>query len=415
MKLAFINDTDGRENIGCRLTSSRFKAELNQAAKKTGLAIKLTSCPWKFNKSSTPALPYTSFALGFGRSVLSSAVLRELSIAEYGREAIDALEDADVALYHPEGSISDDNNAFRILRQICLPLYARVILKKPLIIANGTFPLFKDFRSELLESLVSLSDGAFFRDRLSTEHFGGDFCPDAAVTWPGAPVDKELEKRPYLLITTAAHASVENDRAICRNALGWCKRHGMKPLVLTKGWERLEEFRGDILSSGGKFLEYATLAQTDEILNEVGLHVGGRYHMAIFCATKGIPSWLVVSNTHKNRWLARDFGGISILDKADADLDAAIRRDASPDPAVITDTVAVQVDLFEQQAAKMIQVLESAARNGPSGADLQAFSDLWSRPDVRSELRANYFRDSSKVVLRAMGLMKQPKNHFLPT
>lgn len=415
MKLALINDTDGRENIGCRLTSSCFKAALHKAAHQNGLAIKIISCPWKFNRSSTPALPYTSIALSFGLSVLSSSVLRELSITEYGREAVNAVEDADVALYHPEGSISDDNNAFRILRQICLPLYARVILNKPLFIGNGTFPLFKDFRRELLESLVLLSDGAYFRDRLSTEHFGGDFCPDAAITWPGSSVEKDVEKRPYLLITTAAHASVESDRVMCRNALGWCERHGIKPLVLTKGWERLEEFRGDVLSLGGKFLEYATLAQTDEILNEVRLHVGGRYHMAIFCATKGIPSWLVVSNTHKNKWLAKDFVGITILDKADADLDAAIRLGASPDPAVITDTVAVQVRLFEQQAAMLIQGIESSARNGPAGANLKALSDLWSRSDVRSELRANYFRDSSKVVLRATGLMKPPKNHSLPT
>lgn len=413
MRLAVINDTDGRENIGCRLTSSRFKASLLERAAEAGSDLQVIPCPWKFRKSSEPVMPHTAFALMGGSSVLSDRVLREMSLAEYGAQAVADVESADVALYHPEGSISDDNNAFRVFRQLCLPLYAHVSLRKPLVIANGTFPRFGDHRKDLLLSLVAGAEAAFFRDRLSTEHYGGRFCPDAAITWRGAPVDADAAQREYALVTTAAHASVEDDRALCRRALDFCRANGVRPMVLTKGWERLAGFRDEVTAAGGRFLTYATLDEAEALLQDVRFHVGGRYHMAIFCLTKGIPSWLVVSNTHKNRWLAEDCHGVELLPSAHADLGAAIQLSRLPQPSAILQSVAVQVGLFEQESRTLFAAIAAAAGGRAKAPD--AASAAWDRANVRAALRNDYFRDATKVVLRSLGVMRPPRHHELPT
>lgn len=350
----------------------------------------------------------------FGRSMLSSTALRRLSIAEYGEAAVHTVETSDISIYHPEGSISSNNNAFRVLRQICLPLYARTIANKPLFIANGTFPLFSDFRHDLLASLISLSEGTFFRDRLSAEHYGGIFCPDAAVTWPGSVVDEDCT-RPFVLISTAAHATVELDRKLCRNAIDLCIRLNMKPLILTKGWQRLEGFKEEVLKMGGLFLEYATLNEAEKLLDGVSLHVGGRYHMAILCATKGIPSWLVMSNTHKNRWLAEEFSGIYILDSVDTNLEEAVSPNMILNPNVIKESVGTHSKDVSQSFTDMFKMITAHSKSGPSDHGLSALYKVWNTPNVYAELRNNYFRDSAKVILRSIHMMKLPYNHDLPT
>lgn len=360
-------------------------------------------------------MPWTSLSLILGRSILSPRVLRELSRAEYGRNAVRSVETADLVLYHPEGTISDDDNAFRIMRQLCLPLYASLYLKKPLVIANGTFPLFRDFRRGMLNSVVALSEAAYFRDRQSAKHYGGQFCPDAAFTWTGATVPDDMQRRPYVLITTAAHIPVEIDRTMCRNALDWCRTHSLKPLVMTKAWERLEQFRSETLALGGKFIEYVSLQQADEILNQVRLHVGGRYHMAIFCATKGIPSWLILSNTHKNRWLADELRGITLLDRADVELDDFISDEAIPAPKLITEAIAPLVSLFEGTIAGLIGRLKESSHREITEVDPEALRDARLPSELRAELRRNYFRESGLVLLRATGLRKPPTRHQLPT
>ena len=400
MRLVLLNDTDGRENIGCRLTSSQLKRVLVKQAGSHGIRLDIQSCPWLFRRVPKAYLPRLSFALLSGQSLVDRRVLRELAAAEYGEACVAKTEGADVIVYQPEGSISDDHDSLRILRQLSLPLYAALYCSGKFGIANGTFPLFEDERRALIEGLVMASRVTYLRDELSARYYGCEFAPDAAIMWNGSAPQ---EGREFLLITTAAHAPLDQDLSMCASALELCQRHGLRPLVLTKNWQRLSGFRAQVESMGGVFREYATLDEADALLSRVRLHVGGRYHMALFCLTLGVPSWLVVTNTHKNRWLAEAFTGISLLERRGAEMIQEIDPGAVVRPVRILEDVTRYREMCSSQLGKMLLALSSsdparARRGGP------AIRESWSAPGVTAQVRTSYARHVAKSAIRKIGI-----------
>lgn len=400
MRVAFVNDTDGRENIGCRLTSSGIKAELRRQGEALGTSLDLASCPWLFRKTPVPFLPAFSLPVMLGNSPLGRDSLLELSRLEYGQEAVAVVESADAVIYQPEGSISDSHGALRILRQLSLPLFASLHLRKPLGVINGTFPLFKDERRSLISTLIGRAVSASLRDQLSAEYYGCEFGPDAAIFWKGE-VTADSFKRDHVLITTAAHTTLDRDRELASAALDFCEKHKLKPLVLTKAWERLVGFQSQVEALGGTFCEYATLDEADTLLSRCRLHIGGRYHMALFCYTKGIPSWLVLSNTHKNLWLAREFPGIELLDMAKGNFLAEI----DPDDIENQDEMLAYVKKLRFKSSQCANhLLESISK-------VQLYQDqrpsdpikmAWNKKAIATEIRHEHVKSCGKSFIRSL-------------
>lgn len=400
MRLAFVNDTDGRENIGCRLTSGCAKALLDEQAEALGISLDLVSCPWLFRKAPVPFLPAFSLSILMGNSPLGRQSLLELCLLEYGSEAVAIVETADAVVYQPEGSISDNHSSLRVLRQLSLPLYASLHLNKPLGVFNGTFPLFKDKRRSLIETFIGQAVSASLRDRLSAEYYSCGFAPDAAIFWKGAVAADNL-KRDHVLITTAAHTTLDRDRELAAAALDFCEKQKLKPLVLTKAWERLIGFQSQVEALGGTFCKYATLAEADTLLSRCRLHIGGRYHMALFCLTKGIPSWLVLSNTHKNLWLAREFPGITILDMAKANF----LTEVDPNNIMKKDEMLAHVKKLRTTSSQCARnLLESFSRFQLSQKRLPSdtVKMTWGKKEITAEIRREHLRSCGKSLIRAL-------------
>ncbi|WP_096784322.1 polysaccharide pyruvyl transferase family protein [Rhodobacter sp. CZR27] len=311
MKLLVVNDTDGRRNPGCRLTSRTLK----QSLEATFPEAEVTPAPWGFGRRLR--LPRWSDRLvaARGGDVFGRSFLRTLSIAEYGLAAVAAVEEGAAVVFQPEGTISDSHRPLRILRNLSLPLYAVLHVGVPVAVTNGTFPLFRDERAEPIRMLLKGAVHASLRDRPSAEFWQVGFAPDTAVLWEGEPVVADAD---CLLITTGAEVAPERDLAAARSGLALCRETGLRPLVMTKAWERLVPMRAEVEALGGVFMQDVRMADADVLLSRCRAHVGGRYHMALMCATKGIPSALVRTNTHKNLWLAEEFRGIRLADSEEA-------------------------------------------------------------------------------------------------
>lgn len=314
-RVLLVNDTDGRENLGCQLTSRTFSSVLRRQQ------FDVVPARWRFAKRLDAAEP-TLWSGFTAERLLSEPTLRMLSIAEYGDEAFAAARAVDLVVFQPEGTISDDHSSLRILRNLSLALWCALHGDVPLVVANGTFPLFSDERALLVRLLLGAADLAVLRDRLSAQHYGVPCAPDSAVLWDGVPVREDADR---LLLTTAAECPPSVDRAIGEAALRIVAATGLRPLVLTKAWQRFEPLRERLEAVGGTFETHDDLDRADRSFSDCRLHVGGRYHMALLCATKGIPSALVRSNTHKNLWLGAEFSGIEVADSPAALVEAAAR------------------------------------------------------------------------------------------
>jgi len=332
MNIVLLNDTDGRENIGCRLTSSTLKAQIRTGLCTDTQAIELASFPWFFGKGRKTNQVWMSGLswIGAGKTAANQSRfvewLTRLAEQEHGTEAVKATLAADLVVFHPEGSISNYHDTVRIMNLLSLPLLA-CVKGIPTVTMNGTFPLYPahDRRYQLIRTLLQACRFVALRDRITAEHYGVTFMPDSAImhalTTPPLPDDL----RPYVLITTGANLSKRANTDMARAAIRFCDAHQLKPLVLTKKHKDLTPLKADILARGGHFVEQASLAEAEHWLAQCALHIGGRYHMALFGLLLDVPSALVLTNTHKNRWLAEEFSGIALADFAD-DIDQAATR-----------------------------------------------------------------------------------------
>ncbi|MDF1530432.1 MAG: hypothetical protein P1R74_15035, partial [Sedimenticola sp.] len=122
MLILLINDTDGRENIGCRLTSHELKQNITDKLRDEGVHAHIMPAPWLFKKTLNIRLALRLAASPKGR--LSHGLLEALVRCEYGSAALESLALADCVVFQPEGTVNDNDDAVRILRILSLPLYA---------------------------------------------------------------------------------------------------------------------------------------------------------------------------------------------------------------------------------------------------------------------------------------------------
>jgi polysaccharide pyruvyl transferase WcaK-like protein len=304
--VTLLNDTAGRANPGCQLTSRTLRALLEQSAEVQGQHLDIRPYPWHFAKRVDTRDQTLRRLLASGQA-FSEEALRRLSVVEYGQAAVADTIASDVVVFQPEGTVSDGDSLLKLLRLFSLPLYAANFQNKPLVVINGTFPLISDEREPLVAWLRELSTAFVLRDRISADHWKGDFMPDTALSWQG----QRAEPSDFVLITTGAEVPENTDRRLMHAALDVCRRKTLKPLVATKDWKRFLFAEDQVKQLGGEFHKDVDLEGMDNLLMKCRLHVGGRYHMAILAATKGVPSVLIRTNTHKNEWLAQEFDGVS--------------------------------------------------------------------------------------------------------
>ncbi len=322
MNIVLLNDTDGRENIGCRLTSSTLKQQIAAHLGSAINPVSLTPFPWHFGKGLKTGKVWRNGLGTFLSARRSShsdrfiAWLTQLARQEYGNDALSATMSADLAIFHPEGSISNYHDATRIINLLSLPLLA-CIHGIATFTMNGTFPVYPshDRRYQIIQTFLHACQFVALRDRIAADHYGVTFMPDSAImhalsTGPAA-------SRPYVLITTGANLSKRMNVEVASAALLFCDDHHLKPLVLTKKHQDLKAIRTEVLHRGGQFIEQATLQEAEAWIAQCAIHIGGRYHMALFSLLLDVPSVLMMTNTHKNRWLAEEFNGIVLAAKLD--------------------------------------------------------------------------------------------------
>ena len=227
---------------------------------------------------------------------------------------------ADAVFFQPEGALGDDSNFQQIAGFLSLPLLC-IIHGKKVICLNGTIPNYTDARRQLVEFLFQNCIFASSRDRLTSEFYHTDFSPDAALAYQISV--NPTPNREKLLISTGARNTPDEDLFIIDYALKYAEKSGLKPLVLTKSFRRFESRKQQVEAMGGEFLTNLSLAEAEEKLKDAALHIGGRYHMAIFALIFGTPTLLYEIRTHKNVWLSEDFEEISLFSQATNDFSTA--------------------------------------------------------------------------------------------
>lgn len=312
LKIALVHDTDARRNIGCRLTSSMLKRSLINAADNLDLNAFIHSVPWPFRRRT---LLEEFQSMGWLSGTVTDEKLKKYARLEYGETGLSAVSDADLIVFQVEGRIKKNDSIEKIFRLFSLPIYASLALRKKTIAMNGTICDRDDQNYDIIRELL----GPFFmvscRDRRSAEALNVDFIPDAAFSRTPSLVSKTplLERRYVIVTTTAGKNGVENVND-ARTAISICQSMGWRPLILTMDHKALQPLFDEVLSLGGRVVDYADISYAEELINDCICHIGGRYHMAILSAVCGVPSFLVTTNSHKNDWLVENFYGIEWLD-----------------------------------------------------------------------------------------------------
>lgn len=309
IKIALFNDTDFRLNIGCRLTSQGLKQQILDAFPDA----EITSIGFNFS-AFRREFPKPASAEGYGLSDIETRLS-----AAYGEDAVDHIAAADFVILQPEGSL-DHRTTAEGLATFFTPILTARTLGKPFAILNGTIPIYEGERSDYLKGLFrELGHVVAARDEISAEHYGIEFLVDAAfLRISPAPV----AERDGCLITTGARNNAEEDVEILKAALKVCEALKLRPVVLTHAVERFSLYESEIIGRGGIFAETASIEYAAETISKCRLHIGGRYHMAIFSILCNVPSLLFDVQTHKNQWLER-YSPLITLVHPHTDLDAA--------------------------------------------------------------------------------------------
>lgn len=289
-RIALFNDTDFRVNIGCRLTSQGLKHAILRAFPGAGI----TSLGFRFS----------TFHEDLGSSIASDptdAALEARLLHAYGGSALETIATADLVVLQPEGSL-DEKTSLEGLATFFTPALVARRLGKPCAVVNGTIPAYGDERDAYLARLFTALRFVAARDEISASHHGVTFLPDAAFL---RIEPEDVADRDGCLITTGARNKADDDVAIMRSALAACEALALRPVVLTRASSHFADFEAQVLAQGGIFAEAASIEVAAEILSRCRLHVGGRYHMAIFSTMCRVPTLLYDVKTHKNQWLAQ--------------------------------------------------------------------------------------------------------------
>ena len=315
-----FGDTDHRVNIGCRLTSKTFKRLIAEATDETPYGV-----PFLHDRDAPTAG-------GGGTDTLPA--LERLVERHHGRRGVEAAQAARRVVFQPEGRLSSGSSLETILGFFSPVALARWH-GKPVLMANGTVPIYADERDRAVRAVLSLCHRHAMRDAISAEYYGSRFVPDAALAFrPDASAPKG--PRDGCLVTTGARNTRDEDAAIARTALAVCRRHGLRPVMLTKHVHHFRPFRQAVLDLGGTFADTASLAVAARTVGRCRLHVGARYHGAILAADCRVPTALFDVDTQKNRWLAGAVEGIALVaDEAGAQALASewLEREPPPRPS----------------------------------------------------------------------------------
>src|SRR5687767_14647152 len=104
MRVLLANDTDGRDNVGCQLTSRTLSGLLRRQG------FDVVSAPWRF--ASHLKVNDRKLWSGFtAERLLAAETLLMLATVEYGDSAMVAARSCDLVMFQPEGTISDHHSA----------------------------------------------------------------------------------------------------------------------------------------------------------------------------------------------------------------------------------------------------------------------------------------------------------------
>jgi hypothetical protein len=315
MIIPLINDTEGRENIGCNLTSKTLKKKIKDEFIKFKIDSEIQGCPYLFYKKSDEIEVWWNNQLknkslkDFITDDKFYSNLYSLALLEYGKESVDNCINHNIIFFQPEGTLSIKFSLERIIGFFSLPLYLKSIGKK-IVMINGTIPLYHNDRKDFIKKAIDNFDFKYARDKITSDFYKINFMPDSAFTFYHKKTDTIKSS---ILITTGAENKKFEDESIIKFALKICTDYNLRPVVVTKNTKSFNNYKDIVLEKDGFFLESESLEIVATLIDSCVLHIGGRYHMAIFCLTRSVPSLLYDIPNHKNRWLSENFENIELF------------------------------------------------------------------------------------------------------
>lgn len=301
-----------------------------------------------------PSLPELNTLADFrryARAVESGLVLADIAAM---------LRQCDAVLLNGENFIRPGTSKGRML--LFLAYLVKVVFKKPCLLTNHSLELGEPALVEIVREVYPLLDEIHFREQPSMDSAAAlvqsgvwKLVPDVAFAVPAAPLSEWQE-----LGCRDGHFSAWPDRAegfdprqpyvtACASSIFAMPqyRHIDPVPAFIHLCRRLRETIGPVLLAAPcipdslimRKVQAATgfplignglpVRQAIDILGNAAVHVGGRWHLAIFAATGGTPTVGLTANSHKMQSLIRLLGmGDPVFDalQLESDLEAIVKQ-----------------------------------------------------------------------------------------
>ena len=359
MKILFAPDTSDHPNWGCRVMGDWYKRNL---AKNGFPPSWLAPSAWFMNPH--PALPDLNTLEDFRRyaaAVEAGSILADITLM---------LRQCDAVVLNGENFIRPGSAKGRML--LFLAYLAKQVFRKPCLLLNHTVELQEPALAEIARELYPLLDEVQFREETSAAACSSFLppgrwrvVPDVAFAVPAAPLSEWCDLgrrdghfsawpdlaegfdpgRPYVTVCASSIFAQPEHRTIdpVPAFIQLCRRltEAVGPVLLAAPCEVDTRILRRVQAATGLPLlgNNLPVRQAIDVLGNAAVHVGGRWHLAIFAATGGTPTVAFSANSHKVHSLMRQLGMeepvLDVLD-LEANLEAVVGRvrsyqEAGPD------------------------------------------------------------------------------------
>ncbi|MEM1156583.1 MAG: polysaccharide pyruvyl transferase family protein, partial [Pseudomonadota bacterium] len=327
MNILLAPDTSDHHNWGCRVMGEWYREKLD--SNKEGGTLQAVGSKWFFQAN--PELPELKSMDDFRRyadEVKAGRVLKGVAKVLQGR---------DVIFLNGENFIRPHTLKGRML--LFIAYLAKAIYDKPCILSNHTVELTDDpALAEIVSEVYPLLDQVHFREQTSWDiaaHLVAEerrkMIPDVAWAVPAAPrtawIDLAMRRghfsawpdsaenfnpaRPYVTLCASSIYSMPKYQNLDVVPVFWqlVKRlsEEVAPVLLTAPCIPEMKIMRQIHAKTRVPLLGSSLPvrQAIDLLGNAAVHVGGRWHLAIFAATGGTPLVAMGANNHKMHSLIR--------------------------------------------------------------------------------------------------------------